>query len=133
MKTALLPITRLAVIVSGVVPAVFALVMILAPNLLNSLFWPPPFEPLGQAIRLYSAASYLAYTAGMIYTLGRNDWRVAQGFLWVAGVYNALSVVVSLVLAVTAPGIPAIVWLYILLAIIYLVLLALAWRQQQAA
>jgi hypothetical protein len=58
---------------------------------------------------------------------------VAQGFLAVTGTYNALSLVVSLFLAVTPPGIPVIVWLYVVLAIIYLVMLYLAWQRQNAS
>lgn len=130
MKTPLKPLTRLALIISGVVPAVFALIMIFAPGLQNSLVFPPPFEPQGRAIMLFTAASYLAFTVGMIYSLTQQDWQVAQGFLAVSGGYNILSIVVTLLLAVTAPGVPLIAWLYFVLALIYVALLVMVWRQQ---
>jgi magnesium-transporting ATPase (P-type) len=132
MKNSLLPLTRLIVLASGGVSAIFALIQIFAPGLQNSLIFPPPFEPQGRAIMLFTAASYLAFGGGMILTLRRNDWKVAQGFLAVTGTYNALCIVVSLFLAATPPGLPLIVWLYVLLAVIYLVMLYIAWRQQSA-
>jgi hypothetical protein len=73
MKTSLLPLTRLMVLASGAVPAIFAAIMIFAPGLQNSLVFPPPFDPQGRAIMLYTAASYLAFTGGLIYTWMRND------------------------------------------------------------
>ena len=130
MNTPLKPLTRFALIISGVVPAIFALIMIFAPGIQNSLVYPPPFEPQGRAIMLFTAASYLAFTAGMIYSLTQQDWRVAQGFLVVSGSYNILSMVMMLVLAVTPPGVPPIGWLYFGLAIIYVALLVFVWRQQ---
>jgi lysylphosphatidylglycerol synthetase-like protein (DUF2156 family) len=132
MKTPLKPLTRFALIISGVVPAVFALIMIFAPGLLNSLLFPPPFEPLGRAIMLFTAASYLSLTTGMIYSLTQQDWRVARGFLAVTGSYNVLSIIVSLLLAVNPPGVPLIVWLYVVLALIYVTLLVICWRQQDS-
>jgi hypothetical protein len=130
MKTPLKPLTRSALLISGVVPAIFALIMIFAPDLQNSLVFPPPFEPQGRAIMLFTAASYLAFTAGMIYSFTQQDWNVARGFLAVSGSYNILSMVVTLLLAVTPPGVPLIAWLYFVLALIYVALLVIVWRQQ---
>ena len=126
----LLPLTKFGVVVSGVVPFVFAMAMLLSPSLTNSVLWPPPFEPLSVPILRYTAAAYLSFTIGMVYVLAQNDWRIARSYLVVAGSYNALSILISLLTAVTPPGIPPIVWLYILLAFIYLAVLVLAWRQQ---
>jgi hypothetical protein len=133
MKSTLLPITRLALYATGIVPAIFALIMIFAPSLHNSLVFPPPFDPMGGAIRLFTAASYLAFTVGMLVALSRNEWRVAYGVLAVSGSYNLFSLVAGLVLAFTQPGIPPIVWLYNLLAVIYIVVVGMAFRQQEGA
>jgi hypothetical protein len=94
--------------------------------------FPPPFEPQGRAIMLFTAASYLAFTVGMIYSLTQQDWQVARGFLAVSGGYNILSMVVTLLLAVTEPGVPPISWLYFVLALIYVALLVVVWRQQNS-
>jgi hypothetical protein len=133
MKISLLPITKFAVLVSGVVPFVFAMVSILSPALTHRLFWPPPLEPMPLPVLRFTAASYLGFTAGMAYVLVRNDWRVASAYLVTAGTYNALSVVVALWTALTPPGVPLIMWLYVVLALIYLGVLVIAWRQQTAS
>ena len=81
----------------------------------------------------FTGASYLGFTAGMAYVLYKNDWRAATAYLVTAGTYNALSVLVALWTALTPPGVPLIMWLYIVLALIYLGVLVLAWRQQAAS
>jgi hypothetical protein len=125
-----LPITRFLVVVSAVVPLVFASVMITSPALANSLIWPAPFEPVPAVAQLYVAMSYLSLTIGGFYALSRNTWEAAKAYLSVAGTYVALSLVLSLVVALTPPGVPLVVWLYVVLAALHSAVLVVAWRQE---
>ena len=132
MNKSLLPLTKFGIVMSAVVPFVFALAQLFAPGLLDSFLWAPPFEPIPAVALRYIAASYLALTLGGAYTLQKNSWSTARGFLAVAGSYVAIAVIVSLVSAATPPGVPPILWLYVFLGIIYVALLPVAWRRESA-
>lgn len=132
MNKSLLPLTKFMIVMSAVVPFIFALAQLFAPGFVNSFLWPPPFEPIPAVSLLYTAAAYLALTLGGAYTLRQNDWSTARGFLAFAGPYVAIAVIVSLVSAATPPGVPPILWLYVFLGVIYVALSLVAWRQESA-
>ena len=130
MDRPLLPLTRLILITSAVVQAVFALADLFAPSLVNTLFWPAPFEPLPSLWLRFEAAVYLAMGLGAIYALYQNSWIAARTFLAIGGSYVAMCVIMSILAIVTPPGAPLIMWVYLALALIYLPLVATAWVRQ---
>jgi len=133
MNKPLQPLTRLILLLSALVPLVFSLFQLFLPSLANSLLWPPPFEPIPAVALRYLAAVYWALGVGGFYALMQNRWEVARGYLMFAGPYVIISMVFSIITAILPPGVPVIVWLYILLAAIYTVLFFIVWRQEAAA
>ncbi len=136
MNNSLLPWTKVVLAVSAIVQLVVALIALfdafVGPNAIQNFFWPPPFEPWPTPIRFYNAALYLAMSLVAAYALLQNTWSIARTYLAIAGLYVALSVVASIVMALRPPGVPTIVWLYVLLAILYLPQVVWVWRQQSA-
>jgi hypothetical protein len=128
--TTLDPLTRFVVAMSALVPLVFSIPLLFAPGFWNDTVLPEPLAPTAEETLRYVAAAYLSLTAGGLYALVRNDWRVAQGFLACAAPYVALALVVSLVNA-ASPGVPSVVWLYVVLAAAYIVLTPIVWRRQR--
>jgi hypothetical protein len=132
MNKPLLPLTKFIVTVSSVVPLLFVIAQLFAPGLVNSFIWPPPFEPVPVVVIRYVAMAYLSLTIGGLYALRQNNWDTARGYLAVAASYVALSLILSIFTALTPPGVPPIVWLYIFLAVIHGVVVVMVWRQESA-
>jgi hypothetical protein len=129
----LLPQTRFVVAMSALVPAVFSLPMLFAPDFWNDHVLPQPFDPTPRVILGYIAGAYLALTIAGVYVLWRNDWPTARGYLAYSATYNALAIVVSVIAAATGDGAPGRVWLYVALAVAYVALTTALWRRQEAA
>ena len=132
MNKSLVPLTQLVLITTALTLTVFAIIEILLPALIRSFLWPPPFEPVPDAWLRYNALTNIGLVAASLYILNRNDWAAARPYLLSTGVLNALDIVYSVLLAVSSPA-PAILWLYVLLAVIYVAVILLAWKQQSAA
>lgn len=130
MNSSLLPWTKLLLAVSGLTQFVFGLVMIVATGLVNSFFWPPPFEPVPDLSLRYLGVLYLAMALGAAYALAKNDWRTARTYLVIAGPYVALCLTLAFLAAITPPGVPLVMWLYVFLSILYLPQVVWVWRQQ---
>ena len=130
MKQPLLPLTKILVATSGLVPLVFGSAQVFAPDFVNKMLWPPPFEPVPKVVLLFLAASYFALTIGAVYVLMKNDWATATGYLAYAVSYVALAIVAGLVAATREGGVPSIMWLYEALAILYVPIALFCWRQQ---
>lgn len=58
---------------------------------------------------------------------------VGRTYLAIAGPYNVLSIVLALMAAASIRGIPPIMWLYVVLAFIYIPLVAWSWRREARA
>jgi len=114
---------------SGFVPLVFGIAMAFAPGFVNHFLWPPPLDPVPRPTLLFLAASYFALTTGGAWALRRDDWRTASGFLAFAVPYVALSIVAALITAAIR-GAPAILWLYVALACVYVPLAAVVWARE---
>lgn len=130
MNTSLLPWTKIVLVVSAVVQLVFGLLAVLSPSLMNSVFLPPPLEPSGVLVYHYFGGLYLANSLGAMFALYQNNWIAARTYLAISGPFIALSVIFTLLAAVTLPGVPSIVWLYVFLSIIYLPSVLRAWQQE---
>jgi low temperature requirement protein LtrA len=132
MKQPLLPWTKIVLVVSTIVQLVFGLLAVFAPALMNAVFLPPPLEPSGVLVYHYFGGLYLANSLGAAYALYQNNWIAARTYLAISGPFIALSVLFTLLAAVTPPGVPVMVWLYVLLSILYLPALVWAWREESA-
>jgi hypothetical protein len=127
---ALQPFTKLVLIVSGAVQAVMALAGFAAPDLTRAYLSPSP-DPPTLAI-YYVAGFYLAGAVAAFYALRENTWGIARAYLASAFVLIASFLVITIVGALTPPGVQPISWAYIALSAIYLPVVAWVWRQQSA-
>ena len=132
MNKSLLPWTRLVLVVSALVQGIFALIGLLAPDVMHGLLWPPPFQPVPVLWIRYDAVLYLAMSLGATYALFQNSWVAARAYLAIAGLYIAIGLILNILAVVVPPGAPPIVWVYLALSIIYLPLVFFVWRQQAA-
>ncbi len=132
MEKTLLPLTKLVLAVSAIVQIISGLVGLLGAELARSILYPPPLTPVPVLAMQYVGAFYLANALGAASALRQNEWHAARTYLIIAGTFVAISLIVTLVSALTPPGLPAIFWLFIALSLIYLPLVAWAWRQESA-
>lgn len=132
MNKSLLPLTRLVLIVTTVVLFVFGLSWLVAPGFVNSVLWPPPFQPIPPLWLRYDAALYLALSAGGAFTLRQNTWIAARTYLGITGPYIAFNIVLTLVAAATPPGVPPVMWAYLALAVVYLPTVVWVWLKEMA-
>jgi hypothetical protein len=129
-RRSLLPVTRLVLIGAAAVQLVTGLEAIFAPDLVHGITWPPPFEPVPPLWLRYDGAIYLAMALGAAWALWRDEPPAARGFLVIAVPYVAAAVVITLVAAVTPPGIPPIAWLYVVLGGVFVALGTFAWSSE---
>lgn len=130
--TSLQPLTRLVLAVSAIVQTIFGLADLLAKPLVDAILWPPPLEPWPALALQYNGALYLACALGAAYALRQDSWVAARTYLAIAGPYNVLSIILALLAAMTPPGIPLMLWVYVLLALIYVPLVAVVWRRESS-
>jgi hypothetical protein len=131
MKTTpLLPLTKLVLLVSAVVQVVMALAGFVAPDLTRTLLSPSTQSP---TIAIYYVAGfYLAGAVGALYAFRQNVWIAARTYLASALALIGIFVVITIVGALTPPGVQPISWLYVLLSVLYLPVVAWVWRQESA-
>jgi hypothetical protein len=132
VNKSLLPLTKLVLVGTALTLTVFTIIELFVPSLVRNFLWPPPFEPVPDAWLRYNALTNIGLVVAAIYILRQNDWAAARPYLISTWVLNALDIVYSVLLAVTSP-VPLILWLYVVLAVIYVAMILIAWRQQSAA
>lgn len=133
MNNSLTQWTKLVLIVSTVVQVVFGAGALVSQAFWNGLFMPAPLPPSQPVLLLqYFGWLFLTNAAGAAFSLRENDWSAARVYLFIAGLFVAGSVVLTLIAAFTPPGIPFILWGYVVLAALYLPSIVYAWRQQSA-
>jgi Na+-driven multidrug efflux pump len=125
----LLPFPRLVLVVSAVVQFIFGAVCLFLPGLWHSFFWPPPLQQIPDVAREYAAINYLGTTIAAVYAPYQGTGDGARVYFAFSFPYNAMAIIVAFTAAFTN-GIPLIMWLYVLLAALYLPAVALAWAQQ---
>jgi hypothetical protein len=127
----LLPFTRLVLVVSAAVQLIFGLAHLLFTNLLwNGFFWTAPLPAWPVEAARFSAMNYLATAIAALYALNQGKWSGAKVYFAYSFPYVVLSVIAALVTAAN-PGVPAIMWLYVLLSAIYLPVVAYTWLRQE--
>jgi len=92
---------------------------------------PPPLPPSGPPLLLqYFGLLFLTNSLGAAYALIQDNWIAARMYLAINGPFVALSIVVTVLAMLTPPGIPLILQLYILLALLYTPQVVWVWRQE---
>ena len=124
------PLTKLVLVVSAVVQAVMALAGFLAPDFTGNVL-SPALRPPTIAI-YYVAGFYLAGTVGAFYALRQNVWIAARTYLASAFVLIATFLIITVIGLLMPPGLQPVSWLYVLLSVLYLPIVAWAWRQESA-
>jgi hypothetical protein len=132
MNSSLLPLTKVVLGVTAVVMFLFGLSWLVAPGFVNSVLWPPPFQPIPPLWLRYDAALYLTMSFGAVYALRQNSWVAARTYLAITGPYIVLNVIITLVAAVTPPGVPLVMWAYLVVAFLYVPAVVWVWRQETA-
>jgi len=119
----------LVLAVSAIVQFIFGAVCLFLPDLWHSLLWPPPLPQIPDVVREFAAINYLGTTIAAAYALYQGTGDGARVYFAFSLAYNAMAIIVALIAASTN-GIPLIMWLYVLLAVLYLPAVAFAWVQQ---
>lgn len=131
--TSLLRWTRVVLITSAVVQFIFGAAALVSQSLWNSFFMSPPLPPSGPPLMLqYFGWLFLTNSAGAVYALIQDNWIAARMYLLINGSFVAGSIVLTLLAAFTPPGIPLILWLYIVLAVLYVPQVVWVWRKESA-
>lgn len=125
----LLPFTRLVLAVSAVVQLVFGVVGLLFTDLWNSFFWTAPLAPWPREVATFAFLNYLATAIAAGYALYQGKWSGAKVYFAFSFPYIVMSVIAVLVTA-ASPGVPLVMWLYVLLSVLYLPAVAYAWSSQ---
>jgi hypothetical protein len=128
----LLPFTRLVLVVSAAVQFIFGIVGLFFVEALNEVFWRPPLPPWPPEVAHYAFLNYVATGIAAVYALRQGSWSGAKVYFAFAFSYIAMGLVVNVLTAID-PGVPAIMWGYVALSVIYLPVVAIAWRRQTLA
>jgi hypothetical protein len=125
-------LTRYVLITGITGHSMTAVVALFLPQLIHQYLWPPPLEQVPDLWLRFDGAVDLALACGGIYALLQNSWTAGRTFLFTSGGYVAFLFVATLIFLLTVPDQPLVLWLYILLAFLYLPLILVAWRQESA-
>ncbi|MDQ3930539.1 MAG: hypothetical protein M3328_15520 [Chloroflexota bacterium] len=129
VEGSLLPFTKLVLAVSAVVQLVFGVVGLLFTDLWNSFFWTAPLPAWPKEVANFAFLNYLATAVAAGYALYQDKWSGAKVYFAFSFPYIVMSVIAVLVTAAN-PGVPLIMWLYVLLSVLYLPAVAYAWYSQ---
>lgn len=125
--------TKVVLIISIVTQFAFGAGALFSTSLWNSFFMPEPLQPSQPLLLLqYFGALFLANCIGAAFAYFKGTWAHASVYLLIAGLFVGASVVLTLMAALTAPGIPLILWLYLFLAVTYLPQVVYVWLQETA-
>ncbi len=130
-RDSLLPFTKLVLVVSAVVQLVFGLVGVFFVDLWNGLFWTTPLAAWPPEAVHFAFINYLGGAIAAAFALYQGSWPGSRVYFVYSFSYVAMSLVVALITAAN-PGVPAIMWLYVFLSILYLPAVVVAWRKQSS-
>jgi hypothetical protein len=126
----LLPFTKLVLLVSAVVQLTFGVVGLFLTDLWNGLFWTAPLAAWPDEVARFAFLNYLATAIAAGYALYQGRWSGARVYFAFSFPYIVMSVIAVLVTAAN-PGVPPILWLYVVLSALYLPAVAYAWLKQE--
>jgi hypothetical protein len=133
MKQPLMRWTKVVLLTSAVVQFVFGAAALFSQSLWNRFFMPPPLVPSQPTLMLqFFGLLFLTNSFGAAYALIQNNWIAARMYLAINGPFVAGSIILTLLAALTPPGIPPILWGYIVLALLYVPQVIWVWRQESA-
>jgi hypothetical protein len=128
-SASLMPFTKLVLAVSGIVQLLFAVVGLFLPELWNSVFWTTPLPSWAPENIRFAALNYVGAGIAALFALRQGTWATASTYFAFAAPYIILSVILALISSIN-PGVPPIMWLYVLLSIIYLPCVVYVWISQ---
>ncbi|HLF27569.1 MAG TPA: hypothetical protein VJG32_14640 [Anaerolineae bacterium] len=128
-KDTLLPFTRLVLIVSAATQLIFGIVGLFFTDLWNNFFWTSPLAAWPEEVANFAFLNYLATGLAALYALKQGTWSGARVYFAFSFPYIVMSVIITLITA-ASPGVPLILWLYVLLSALYLPAVAYVWTQQ---
>lgn len=126
----LLPFTKLVLAVSALVQLLFGAVGILFLDFWNDVLWSDPLPPWPEEVARFAFLNYLATGIAAVFAYRQNRWSGAQVYFAFSFPYIVLSVLAVILTAVDT-GVPAIMWGYVGLSVIYLPTVVYAWRKQE--
>jgi len=133
MKQPLMRWTKVVLATSAVVQFIFGAAALFSQSLWNSVFMPAPLPPSQPVLLLqFFGLLFLTNSFGAVYALMQDNWIAARMYLVINGPFVALSILVTVIAALTPPGIPFILYLYILLAVLYVPQVVWVWRRESA-
>jgi hypothetical protein len=133
MKQPLMRWTKVVLATSAVVQFIFGAAALFSQSLWNSVFMPSPLPPSEPVLLLqFFGLLFLTNSFGAVYALIQDNWIAARMYLAINGPFVALSILITVIAALTPPGIPFILYLYILLAVLYVPQVVWVWRRESA-
>ena len=130
MRPALANRTRFTLFVGITGHLTLGLITLFLPGVIHNYLWPPPLEPVPNLWLRYDAVVDLAFALGGVYAFQQNNWIAVRTFLFTSGGYVTLLLAVTIVFLLTVQDQPLVIWLYVLLAFLYLPLIFLTWRKE---
>lgn len=128
----LLPFTKLVLGISAAVQLLFGAVGLFALSLWNDVFWTDPLPPWPDEVARFAFLNYVATGIAAVYALWQSRWTGAKVYFAFSFPYIVMSLIVALLTAID-PGVPAIMWGYVALSVIYLPAVGYAWIKQSRA
>ena len=129
---ALSNLTRFTLLAGAAGQLIMGSITLFAPEIIHKYLWPPPLDQVPDLWLRYDAVVDLALALGGIYALRQNDWTAARTFLFTSTGYVALLFAVTISLLLSVPDQPPVIWLYVLIALLYLPLTFATWRRESA-
>jgi hypothetical protein len=128
----LLGFTRLVLVVSAVVQFVFGIVGLVFIDLWNGVFWTAPLPNWPAVAMDFASLTYLATGISALAALVYGRWSGARVYFSFSIPYIIMSVLAVLATA-SSTGVPAIMWVYVVLSVLYVPAVLYAWRSQTQA
>jgi hypothetical protein len=128
----LLPFTKLVLGISAAVQLLFGIVGLFFLDLWNDVFWTDPLPAWPHEVAHFAFLNYIATGIAAIFALRQGRWSGAKVYFAFSFPYIVLSVG-AVILTAIDPGVPAIMWAYVGLSVIYLPAVVYAWRKQSTA
>ncbi|MGH2710286.1 MAG: hypothetical protein ACRDH9_03665 [Actinomycetota bacterium] len=125
----LLPFTKLVLGISATVQLLFGVVGLLFLDFWNDVLWSDPLPPWPEPVARFAFLNYLATGIAAVFALRQGRWTGAKVYFAFSFPYIVLSVLAVIVTAIDV-GVPAIMWGYVGLSVIYLPAVVYAWAKQ---
>jgi hypothetical protein len=127
----LLPFTKLVLGISATVQLLFGVVGLLFLDFWNDVLWSDPLPPWPEQVARFAFLNYLATGIAAVFALRQGKWSGAKVYFAFSFPYIVLSVLAVIFTAIDT-GVPAIMWAYVGLSVLYLPAVVYAWLKQSS-